>query len=232
MIRYSYIISVIVVLAFILGYYDFPTDSTEYNLKSGQINLPDPNVKGNISIEETLSSRRSVRSFKEESLTQADLGQMLWAAQGMTSEWGGRTAPSAGATYPLETYVVVGAVEGIEQGLYRYEPTTHSIRQKISGDIREELMIQSANQRWVGNAPATIILTAVYERTTDKYGERGEMYVHMEAGHAGQNIYLQAGSIRLGTVAIGAFNPDGITRLLELSEGEIPLYLYPVGKIR
>lgn len=140
---------------------------------------------------------------------------------------GYRSAPSAGATYPFKVYVVVGNVGGLEPGIYHYDPSTHSLSIIKAGDFRAELQSAALDQEWVGDAPVDIILVAFYERTANVYGERGIRYVHMEAGHIGQNLYLQATALGLGTVAVGAFHDDRVAAILE-TEGA-PLYIFPVG---
>ncbi|MCX7861813.1 MAG: SagB/ThcOx family dehydrogenase [Bacteroidales bacterium] len=190
------------------------------------INLPTPNKKSNISIEEALQSRRSVRSYKKDSLSIEQIGQLLWAAYGSTS---GRkkTCPSAGATYPLEIYLLAAEVKGISTGLYRYNSANHSIIKIQHTDIRKQLTEASLNQEYIENAPASIIIAADFKRTTKAYGARGERYVYMEVGHCGQNIHLQCESLNLGTVIIGAFEDDKVKQILHINED--PLYIMPIG---
>lgn len=195
------------------------------------IKLPEPNYKSNVSIEEAFLKRRSIRSYKDEPLTLFEISQLLWSAQGITDKrMGFRTAPSAGALYPLEIYVVVGKVKDLEPGVYRYRPETHDIILVLKGDKRKELYNASLQQDWVKNAPIVIVISAVFERTTSKYGERGIRYVYMEAGHCAQNIYLQCVSLNLGTVTVGAFYDEEVKKILDLQKKETPLYLMPVGK--
>ncbi|MBM3309343.1 MAG: SagB/ThcOx family dehydrogenase, partial [Candidatus Altiarchaeales archaeon] len=170
------------------------------------------------------------RDYKNEPLSIAEVSQLLWSAQGLNREWG-RTAPSAGATYPLETYVVVGLVDSLPAGLYHYLPLNHSLEKISDGDIREGLADCSLNQRWVEDAAVDIVFAAEYSRTTNTYGKRGERYVHMEAGHAAQNVYLQCVSLKCGTVVVGAFDDICIKNLLSLPESQEPLYVMPVGRI-
>jgi len=183
---------------------------------------------GDVSVEEALAARRSVRVYEETFLTLEEVAQLLWAAQGITSEWGGRTAPSAGATYPLEIYVVVGGVEELEAGVYRYLPGEHSVRRVNEGDLRDKLSSAALGQEWVRTAPVSLVIAASYERTTRQYGERGKRYVHMEVGHVGQNVYLQATSLGLGTVMVGAFDDAEVKELLGIEEE--PLAIMPVGR--
>jgi SagB-type dehydrogenase family enzyme len=190
--------------------------------------LPEPKLKSPVSVEQALLGRRSVRDYGKDSLSVEQISQLLWAAQGITADWEGRTAPSAGALYPLEIYLVAGAVKGLEPGLYHYDPKSHTISRKKAGDLREKVTQASLNQDEISRAPATFIIAAVYERTTGKYGERGIRYVHMEVGSAGENIYLQAESLGLGTVFIGAFEDEQVKGVLGI-DGE-PLGIMPVGK--
>ena len=191
--------------------------------------LPAPKLDGRISVEKTLKTRRSLRKFQNKELTQEQLSQLLWSAYGITAPPRFRTSPSAGGTYPLEIYAAVGNVKGIQPGLYKYIPREHKITQTINTDIRPELTQASLNQRMITAAPVTLIWTAVFERTTARYGDRGIKYVHMEIGHSSQNVYLQATALNLGTCAIGAFTDKKITDLLQLPPKEAPLYLMPVG---
>ena len=144
---------------------------------------------------------------------------------------GFRAAPSAGALYPLEVYVVIGkgGVVGLEPGIYHYNPHTHALELIKEGDYRDELCAACLGQPWVGKAPVSIVITAIYERTMVKYGKRGIRYVHIEVGHVGQNVYLQAVALGLGTVAVGAFYDEEVRKVLGVSENEHPLYVMPVG---
>ena len=201
-------------------------------LKSETIKLPEPQSDSDISIEEALLKRRSVRSFKDSPLTLAEVSQLLWAAQGTTSPRGLRTAPSAGALYPLEIYVVAGNVEDLPNGVYNYRPYKHELVRVAKGDKRIELCGAALGQTSVRNAAAVIVLSAVYERTTMKYGDRGMRYVHIETGHAAQNVFLQSVSLTLGTVVIGAFHDDAVKKILKMSDREQPLYIMPVGRMK
>lgn len=198
-----------------------------------RIPLPTPRLDSDTSVEEALAQRRSRRSFAPSPLSLEEVTQILWAACGVTDRSRGfRTAPSAGALYPLEVYLVVGNVEGLSPGVYRYFPEAHALARILEGDKRKELFEVGLFQRSILEAPAVLVFTAVYERTTRKYGERGVRYVHMEVGHAAQNVYLQAEALGLGTVVIGAFQDEGVKKVLRLPFGEHPLYLMPVGKSR
>lgn len=192
--------------------------------------LPEPRLKSAVSLEETLLQRRSTREYADEALTLEEVSQLLWAAQGVTAEWGGRTAPSAGALYPLETYLVVGNVENLAPGVYKYKPERHELVKVKDDDVREELAKASLGQSWVKEGAIDIVIAAVYERTTRKYGDRGVRYVHMEAGHAAQNICLQATALDLGIVTVGAFYDDRVRETMGIPENETPLYVIPVGR--
>jgi len=195
------------------------------------VKLPPPKTKGVMSVEEAIARRRSRRDFLEEPLPLPALSQILWAAQGITEPRRGlRAAPSAGATYPLEIYAVVGRVEGLEPGVYRYIPQIHALEMLLAGDLRKDLARACLYQMWVAKAPFSLVIAAVYERTTGRYGERGVRYVHMEVGHVGQNIYLQAEALGLGTCAVGAFLDSEVGRLLRLPPDQSPLYVMPVGR--
>ena len=196
--------------------------------KMGEIKLPPVLKKGKVSLEETLTARRSVRNYKNEPLTLQEVSQLLWACDGKTAEWGGRTSPSAGATYPLEIYVVVGNVEGIEPGLYHYIVENHSLVEVKKGDLRKKLSSVCLNQTMVVEAPVSIVISGIFERTTGRYGERGKRYVFMEVGHCGQNIHLQSEALGLGTVMIGAFDDEGVRKVLGIKEDVF--YICPVGK--
>lgn len=196
------------------------------------IKLPPPTRTAAVSVEEALARRRSVREFAERPLTLAELGQLLWAAQGITAPDGRRTAPSAGALYPLELYAVVGAVEDLASGVYRYRPQGHTLELHIDADVRPALTQAALGQESVADAPVVLAFAAVAERTRVKYRERTERYVHIEVGHAAQNVYLQAVALGLGTVVVGAFHDDEVTRVLRLDRGETPAALMPVGRLR
>ena len=191
--------------------------------------LPSPRYKGDISVEEALLSRRSVRDYKDESLTVEDVSQILWSAQGITAaSWGGRTVPSAGTTYPLEIYLVVGNVKDLDIGLYRYLYQSHEIEKITSRDIRRELATACWGQDFIAKAPIVIIIAVKYERTTEKYGRRGARYVDNEVGHCGQNIHIQCEALGLGTTVIGTFQDMLVVNSLKIKEE--PLYLMPIGK--
>jgi SagB-type dehydrogenase family enzyme len=200
--------------------------------KTETIRLPDPVQDSDTSIEEALSKRRSIRSYKDKPLTLAEISQLLWAAQGITSSRGLRAAPSAGALYPLEIYVVTGNVNDLPDGIYNYKPLKHTLARIVKGDKRNELCNAALGQSSIKTAAAVIVFSAVYERTTMKYGDRGIHYVYIETGHAAQNVFLQAVSLDLGTVVIGAFHDDAVKEVLKMPDMEKPLYIMPVGRMK
>lgn len=188
------------------------------------ISLPDPVLQGSMTLEETLVNRRSVRQFKDTLLSEVQIGQLLWAAQGITYPTGLRTAPSAGALYPLEIYAAT------PEGLFHYKPQTHSMERLLDQDPRPDLYQAALRQNSVLEAPLVIVINAVFERTAQRYGEaRTPQYVYLEAGHTAQNIHLQAVALELGSVPIGAFHEDQIVEALSLPSDEVPLYLIPIG---
>ncbi len=185
--------------------------------------LPEPRTGSDVSLEETLARRRSVRQYTDQPLTMEEISQLLWAAQGVTRDWGARTAPSAGALYPLEVYVAT------PEGLYHYLPDGHRAEVLSQQDLRRALARAGLDQNAIHDAPAVFVIAAVYARTSGKYGKRAERYVKLEAGHVGQNILLQAVALDLGGVPIGAFHDDQVQRALGLPANYEPLYLIPVG---
>ena len=200
---------------------------------NSQIHLPPPSQKGSLSLEEAIARRRSVRDFSSQSISQSQLSQILWSAQGISNTGRGyRTIPSAGATYPLELFVVCGlnGVEGLADGIYNYHLDSHSLVLHRSEDVRLPLAKAALDQEFIYQAPVDIVVCALYERTLRRYGARGERYVHVEVGHAGQNIYLQATALGLATVAIGAFDDEQVRQVLQLDKPFKPLYIMPVGR--
>ena len=192
--------------------------------------LPPVDSKGELSVEEAIQLRRSVREFGRGRLDLADVSQLLWSAQGITGKGGFRAAPSAGALYPLELYLVAGDIEGLSAGVYWYRPETHELIRLASGDLRKRLASAALGQSCVRRAPAVLVIASVYKRTTGKYGQRGHRYVHIEVGHAAQNVYLQAAARGLGTVLVGAFDDEKVQNVLGLPPDHEPLGLMPVGR--
>lgn len=184
--------------------------------------LPSP-VPGAGDLDHALEARRSIRTFTAEPVDDDLLAHLLWAAQGVTAAWGGRTAPSAGALYPIEVYVAT------DRSLRRYVPGDHRSLEVASGDRRGAIAEATGGQGAARDAPALFVITAVVERTSVKYGDRAERYVALEAGHACQNLLLEATALGLGAVPMGAFSDDGVRGALGVGEGELPLYVVPVG---
>jgi SagB-type dehydrogenase family enzyme len=200
------------------------------NTSAPVVRLPPPSTRGIVSVEEAISRRKSVRRYEKSALTLEQLGQLLWAAQGIT-HGRFRTVPSAGATYPLEIVVATGeqTVTGINAGVYHYAPDSHSLTTEKPGDIRSSLSEAALGQQSVASAPAVLVACAIFSRTAFRYGARAQRYVNIEAGHIGQNVHLQATALGLGTVMIGAFDDEAVRNLLGLDETIRPLYIMPVG---
>jgi len=213
----------ILVLVSVYIFY-FPAKPGPGTVEYGEtVRLPDPVMDGGMSLHRALADRRSVREYSGEEVPLEDLSQILWAAQGVTSKEGFRTVPSAGALYPLEIYVATG------RGVYHYNPPEHTLEALSGDDIRAPLAAAALNQNWIRDAPNVIVITGVVERTRDKYGDRAERYMFLEAGHAAQNIYLETTALGLGTVVVGAFYDDRVREVLGLPVGYTPIYIMPVG---
>lgn len=198
------------------------------------MNLPKAEFKG-LTLEEALAKRRSVRNYSPKPLSLAELSQLVFAAQGITSTGYGyslRTAPSAAALYPYEIYLLVGNVANLERGIYHYSMEDHAIVLVREGDFREELTQAALGQNQVREAAVDFVLVAVVDRIRVKYGERGHRYIFMEAGHISQNLYLQAASLGLGTVVVGAFRDEEANRLLQVDgKKEFVVLIQPVGQL-
>jgi len=201
------------------------------NAAGKMIKLPGPACDGKLALEAAFVGRRSIRNYKEAPVELREISQLLWAAQGINRPGGYRTCPSAGALYPLELQLVAGWIDGLLCGCYRYDCANHALLLEDEKDIRRDLALAALGQSMISRAPATISISAVFDRTTRRYGERGIRYICMEAGHAAQNIHLQAVSLNLGTVVIGAFHDIEVKKALGLQPDESPLLLMPVGKI-
>lgn len=196
------------------------------------IKLPKPQTKGKVSLEEAINRRSSVRSYSSKPLTMTQLSQILWAAGGKrvdAATEASRTIPSAGALYPLEIFVLAGKVENLKEGLYQYHHIDHSLGLLKEDDLRMELSRLAWGQDFLAQAPADLVVVAEPSRTTDVYGERGKRYIQIEVGHLGQNVSLQAEALGLSTCAVGAFDDDGVSKVLGLKKGLIPLYILPLG---
>lgn len=225
-------------LIFLIGcaaalYLGSPTDVSA----QGAIKLPNPALKGKMSVEEALVARKTSRNFKAAPLALQQVSQLLWAADGklpadaMTGATR-RVIPSAGGLYPLELVLVAGegTVEGLPAGVYKYDSMSNSLQTLMTGDKRAGLAYAALSQGWLARAPALIVIGAVFGRTTAKYGDRGYNYVFMEAGHANQNVCLQAEAIGLHTGTVGAFNDSQVAAVLKLPAGTAPLLVVAVGK--
>jgi SagB-type dehydrogenase family enzyme len=194
------------------------------------VHLPKPHTDGSYALERALEARRTQRQFGSGALTLEQLGQLLWATQGIAQRDGLRTAPSAGALYPLVVYVVVGEVKALPDAIYRYQPAGHALVVHVAGEWRASLAEAALQQGWIAEAAAIIVITANESHTMQKYGTRGLRYVHIEVGHAAQNLLLQATALGLGSAVVGAFHDATVGQLLRLPPGESPLYIIPVGK--
>ena len=196
------------------------------------IKLPKHAHRG-IPLEEAIEKRRSVRNYSGKLLTLSQLSQLLFSAQGITGKLYDqplRTAPSAGALYPIEVYVIANDVEGLPHGIYHYAVLNHSLELVKSGDFRKEITAAGLEQEMLGDADVTFVLSAVFDRVRHKYGERGFRYAYIEAGHISQNIYLQSVSLGLGSVSIGAFLDEEINKLISIDgRTEAVIYLHAVG---
>jgi len=197
--------------------------------------LPEPRFEGAVSLEEAIHDRRTIRSFTSASLTLEHLSQILWAAQGITGQEGfKRAAPSAGALYPMDVYGAVGkdTVGTLEPGVYEYRPAGHSLSPVTKGDVRKALAGASLGQMWTARAPLTLVVTAEYIRITGKYSQRGVRYAMIEAGHIGQNIFLQCAALGLGAGIVGAFEDGEVIEVLGIPKSREPLLIMPVGYTR
>ncbi len=198
------------------------------------IPLPPPAPKGKVSVEEAISKRRSVRRYLNTPLSLSQLSQLLWAAQGITGGGWLRAAPSAGATYPLEVFVITGrgGIEDLEKGIYRYHAERHGLILRKPGEYRSKLARAALSQNFITEAPASLVLCAVFSRTAECYGRRAERYVDMEVGHAAQNVHLECIALGLASVPVGAFQDDDVHEVLDAEANVRPLYIIPVGKAR
>jgi SagB-type dehydrogenase family enzyme len=222
----GFIILMVIVLTLMIIFIQREREAKEMAKSSNSqvIKLPAPRKRGDISLEEAISKRRSKREFRASPLSKEQISQLLWAAQGITDQVNSlRAAPSAGALYPLEIYIVYS------EGVYHYRPQEHILERISAEDVRLALCEAAMGQEPVAKAPLDVIITAVYERTTEKYEDRGIRYVHMEAGHCAQNILLEAVTLGLGSVSIGAFSDEGVSKALSLPAECKPLYIIPVG---
>lgn len=229
------LIILIILLAAVIVYLIWPkSGETQRMIVTGTVDLPEPQITGTMSVEQAMHDRRSVRRYTNESLTLQDISQLMWAAQGITNQTTKfRTTPSGGHTYPLEIYILVGkgGVNGLNEGVYHYNPFNHTLEQILGNDVRPELSQAANGQPWVREAPVDIIITGNYQKMIDKYKDEklSIRFVDMEAGHAGQNIYLEVEARNLATVALGSFKDDQVHQILKIPDNEKTLYIYPVG---
>ncbi|MCX5892784.1 MAG: SagB/ThcOx family dehydrogenase [Deltaproteobacteria bacterium] len=195
------------------------------------VKLPPPAHKGAMSVEEALKARRTVREFAARGLDLQQVSQLLWGADGLSDPRGHRTAASAGATYPLEIYLVAGehGVADLPAGVYRYLVKEHALELGVKGDQRQAVARASLHQAWMTDAPVMVVIAADYGRCTGRYGERGIMYTHQESGHVGTNVFLQAEALGLGAGIVGAFEDKGLGQTLQLPKEQAPLLVMPVG---
>lgn len=231
------IIAIIAVTAWLLSSNSRPEATNQNSLTNnssstmGNIQLPNPKKQSQTSVEKAIANRRSVRDYKQEPLTLTDISQLLWAAQGITDpDAGKRAAPSAGALYPMEVYVAVQNAEGLDPGIYHYLPPSHELEEISGEEVASELSQAALGQKHIAEAPVNLIIAGDPSVVTSKYGERGIQYTHMEAGHVAQNVYLQAESLNLGTVTVGALQEEKIRQILDISSEYTPYYIMPVGK--
>jgi len=224
------VLEVAMLALFVLWPYWKHSDLYAVEITDKRIVLPAPRTDGTTSLEKALQERRSIRDFSRQALSVAEVSQLLWAAQGITGSGGRRTAPSAGALYPLELYLVADNVEALTGGVYRYRPDAHELIRAVEGDKRMAFSQAAFGQTAVRDAAAVLLIAAVYGRTTAKYGERGVRYVHIEIGHVAQNVCLQAVALKLGAVVMGAFDDSQVKKITNLAATEEPLYLIAIGK--
>ena len=203
---------------------------------SHMIQLPSPILKGTISVEEAVNARRTRRNFSDQALTLKEWGQILWAAQGITSDGKikKRAAPSAGALYPIELYLILskGFSDSIPAGIFHYVPTKHALEQISDKNFAKEVAKASLHQYWMAEASGMILITAEYSRITGKYGKRGIRYAHIEAGHVAQNCLLQAESLNLKVGIVGAFEDQKLMDLLPIPKTHEPILILPMGRSR
>lgn len=194
------------------------------------IQLPAPRTTGRMSVEAAIAARRSRRAYKGDPVKLAEAGQLLWAAQGVTGAEGQRAAPSAGALYPLKIYLSATRVAGLDPGVYKYNPDDHQLALHAPGDVRSRLTA-SVDQDCIRFSACVVAFAGVPDRLRERFGERAAGLLQMEAAHASENVYLQAAALGLGTVAVASFRPAEVGGILGLPEGEVLVYLMPVGRV-
>lgn len=197
------------------------------------IKLPSPEPMVTSSVDQALRQRKSVRSFAAKPLSKEQLAYLLWASTGIQGRGHGfefRTAPSAGALYPIETYLVVNTVEDVPQGLYHYSIKLHGLEELQSGDVSRPVTVAAMGQRMCLQAAVVFIWTAVFQRTKWRYGDRAYRYIYLDAGHIAQNLALAATSLGLGSCQVGALFDDEVNDIIG-ADGieESTIYMSVVG---
>ena len=212
-------------------------------IANAAVNLPSPQLDGRSSVENVLANRRSIRDFRNEPMSLATLSQLLWAAQGVTriedappgwswGPWAGgkRTAPSAGAMYPIELYAVAGNIDGLQPGIYKYKPSTHELLTICAGDKRNQMSTRGPGQKWLEGAPCIFVVAGIYARLEPRFADRSARYLHFEVGHVVENICLQAVALGLGSTVVGSFKDDLLKEAVGMPADESPFAVVPVGK--
>ncbi|MBN9663565.1 MAG: SagB/ThcOx family dehydrogenase [Acidobacteria bacterium] len=209
-----------------------PSVPTVRDVATEQVTLPvPPAVHDGPTLDDCLRIRRSSRNFLAEPVSLADTGRLLWASQGCTGLGGLRTAPSAGAIYPIRSYVLAAAIEGVTPGFYSYDADAGSLRLLRKGDRRRSLARAAAGQTCVEECAFALLLTGWYKRAVREFGDAAPRLAAMECGHIGQNFCLQATALGLGAIGLGRLDPEAVRLLLRLPEDEEPLYLLLAGRI-
>lgn len=230
------LIILIILLGITIAYLVWPQPTTANGQRTviSTVSLPNPVIHGNMSVEQAIQNRRSVRHYTNQSLTLQDVSQLMWAAQGITDKAQNlRSVPSGGQVYPLEVYIIVGngGVTGLSEGVYHYNPYNNTLEKTSQSDARSDLSQAANGQAWVKEAPVDIVITGDYNKMVAKYKDETlcTRFVNLEAGHAGENIYLEAEARGLVTVALGSFKDDQVHTVLGLPDNENTIYIYPVG---
>jgi SagB-type dehydrogenase family enzyme len=202
--------------------------SASVSAETTAVSLPAPRKEGPVSVETALATRRSVRAFSKQALTVAEVGQLLWAAQGISGPEGKRTAPSARHLYPLEVAVVVQNVDGLARGAYRYVPARHALELLAAAGDGASMLARATSQPQVHAAPVVVVMAAVYERMDA--GPRSTTWTDYEAGLASENLLLQAVALRLGAVVVGGMDAAAAREAVRFTGREQVIVLIPVGR--
>jgi SagB-type dehydrogenase family enzyme len=200
-------------------------------LAAEAIKLPQPNTTGGMALAEALKNRRTVRHFASRSLDLVQISQLLWEGDGASDTRGLRTSPSAGATYPLDLYLVVGerGVTDLPAGLYHYDVASHALMPLSKGNLHSPVARACLRQAWMAEAPVMVVITGEYRRCTKRYGQRGIRYTDIEAGNVSQNLFLAAEALGLGAGIVGAFDDKALAQALNLPPAHEPLLVMPLG---